>query len=287
MRQQRMGLFAGELPWLLLIGFMAGLVILLDGPVALRAIFGIPLVIFIPGYCLVCALFPSREGLDGLERLALGFGLSLALIPLTALAIEYSPWPLATGAIAVLLLLQMTLFGVAAIWRRSQLASHEQFSPGLAWPKIPSPGKWDRMTSVAALLIAGSVLLISLAGGAIVFERLQGDPMTEFAVYSSDGNPEFYPREFVQGQAETVVLEVTNREGEDEDYRLRIVAGGQEIGEIAHISLSSGATWREPVEVSVPLNGEDIPLQFELYRGTDEGATPYRTLQLMVTSAPS
>ena len=43
----------------------------------IRTIFGIPMVLFLPGYALIAALFPGKKDLDGIERLALSFGLSI------------------------------------------------------------------------------------------------------------------------------------------------------------------------------------------------------------------
>ena len=57
----------------------------------LRYAFGSALVLFIPGYSLIEALYPKRE-LDELTRLALSIGLSLALVPLIGLVLNYTPW---------------------------------------------------------------------------------------------------------------------------------------------------------------------------------------------------
>ena len=40
------------------------------------------LVVFVPGYALVAALFPSDKGLDWVERSALSICLSIAIVPL-------------------------------------------------------------------------------------------------------------------------------------------------------------------------------------------------------------
>ncbi len=45
----------------------------------LRVIFGLPFVLFLPGYALIAALFPGKGDLDGIERVALSFGLSIAV----------------------------------------------------------------------------------------------------------------------------------------------------------------------------------------------------------------
>jgi hypothetical protein len=57
----------------------------------LRYAFGSVLVLFLPGYALIEALYPKGE-LDELTRFALSIGLSLALVPLTGLALNYTPW---------------------------------------------------------------------------------------------------------------------------------------------------------------------------------------------------
>ena len=49
----------------------------------LQVIIGLPLVLFIPGFALSYAFFPKKKNIDMLERIALSFGLSVAIIPLT------------------------------------------------------------------------------------------------------------------------------------------------------------------------------------------------------------
>ena len=38
---------------------------------AVRNVLGLPLVLFLPGYALIAALFPAKSDLDGIERTAL------------------------------------------------------------------------------------------------------------------------------------------------------------------------------------------------------------------------
>jgi hypothetical protein len=47
-----------------------------------RVLLGLLLVLFLPGYSLIAALFPRRDDPDGIERIALSFGLSIAVVPL-------------------------------------------------------------------------------------------------------------------------------------------------------------------------------------------------------------
>ena len=57
----------------------------------LRYVFGSILVLFLPGYSLIEALYPKNE-LDDLVRFALSIGLSLALVPLAGLVLNYTPF---------------------------------------------------------------------------------------------------------------------------------------------------------------------------------------------------
>jgi hypothetical protein len=58
----------------------------------LRYVFGSLFVLYLPGASLIELLYPKRGDLSQLERLALSIGLSLALVPLVGLVLNYTPW---------------------------------------------------------------------------------------------------------------------------------------------------------------------------------------------------
>lgn len=66
-----------------------------------RYIVGSLFVLFIPGYSLIQCLYPLREELTDLERLALGLGLSLAVVPLVGLILNYTPFGIRLRPIVV------------------------------------------------------------------------------------------------------------------------------------------------------------------------------------------
>ena len=86
--------------------------------VVLRYVFGSLFVLFIPGYALIQLLYYRREDLSDLERLALSLGLSLALVPLVGLILNYTPFGIRLIPVALsLALLSMTLITLAIIRR--------------------------------------------------------------------------------------------------------------------------------------------------------------------------
>ncbi|MGB5099959.1 MAG: DUF1616 domain-containing protein, partial [Methanothrix sp.] len=56
----------------------------------LRAVLGFILVLFVPGYVFVTALFPGSDELNGIERLALSIGLSICIAVFIGIALNYS-----------------------------------------------------------------------------------------------------------------------------------------------------------------------------------------------------
>jgi hypothetical protein len=60
--------------------------------VYVRYITGSAFLLYLPGYSLIEALYAKKDELDDLERLALSVGLSLALVPLVGLVLNYTPW---------------------------------------------------------------------------------------------------------------------------------------------------------------------------------------------------
>ena len=57
-----------------------------------RYVLGSLYVLYLPGAALIEALYPRGEELEPLERLALSIGLSLAVVPLVGLVLNYTPW---------------------------------------------------------------------------------------------------------------------------------------------------------------------------------------------------
>jgi len=58
----------------------------------LRIVLALPFILFFPGYTLMVAMFPRRERMDVIERIAMSFGISFAIVPLIGLMLNHSPW---------------------------------------------------------------------------------------------------------------------------------------------------------------------------------------------------
>lgn len=97
--------------------------VLLDAPAlrALRYVLGSLYVLFLPGYATVEALYPSPSELSPLERLALSIGLSLAIVPLVGLVLNYTPWGIRLWPVALSLFLFIALVSTVAAFRKYEV----------------------------------------------------------------------------------------------------------------------------------------------------------------------
>jgi len=84
----------------------------------LRYVLGSLFVLYMPGSMLIEALYPRGEDLDGLERLALSIGLSLAVVPLLGLLLNYTPWGIRLTPIMISLAVFTEVMTVTALIRK-------------------------------------------------------------------------------------------------------------------------------------------------------------------------
>jgi len=95
--------------------------------VCARYLLGSILVLWLPGYTFIKALFPAKE-LDNIERAALSIGMSLALVPITGLLLNYTPWGIRVTPVTLSLLALTVTFATAAIIREHQAKTKETSS---------------------------------------------------------------------------------------------------------------------------------------------------------------
>ena len=124
----------------------------------LRIVLGLPFLLFFPGYTLLMSLFPRAEQLQGIERTALSFGLSIAIVPLTGFLMNLTPWGIQLKAVLVSISFLILAFSVIAWYRRRKLGEHERFNISINW----SLSWWRGLNSLSKWLSV--VLLVAVTG---------------------------------------------------------------------------------------------------------------------------
>jgi len=194
----------------------------------LRIVLGLPFVLFFPGYALICALFPSNQDLDNVERLALSVGLSLAVVPLVGLALNYTPWGIRLNPIMASLFMFTLLLSVLSNYRRSRLPAERKQSMSVPIKIFKLSAKRGLGKLLAVALLVGVVVV----GGVAVYLFLApktGEKFTEFYLLGSNGQLADYPTNLTLGENGTVVLGVVNHEGENVTYKIVITLDNQTV----------------------------------------------------------
>ena len=244
----------------------------------MRIILSLPILLFLPGYSFIVALFPIKNDLDGIELVALSFGLSIAIVSLLGLALNYTSVGIRLIPALFVLSHFAILLSLFAWVRRLNLPVEERF-------RVP----FERLLNVnlgQSILDKGLsiVLIASIIGSSatliyVVVTPKTGEKFTEFYLLGPNGIASDYPTDLNMGENGTVIIGIINHEYENITYRLEVNFNGSFIHK-ERFSLIEN----EKLEISFTFKttekGVNQKLEFLLYK--DQEKEVYRTLHLQV-----
>jgi uncharacterized membrane protein len=188
----------------------------------IRIILGLPFLLFIPGYLLGFALFPLRKtnvGIDTIERIALSFALSLAVVPIIGLVLNYTPWGL--QIVPIFLSLFGFIIGVGAIvlflWY--QTPSEERLSTTLT-VSLPKPKK--NLDGILIIILVASLIAAPASVTYVMVTSKTENPFTEFYLLNPDGIVGGYQTDLAIGENASIIIGVANHEHKTIDYNIEI-----------------------------------------------------------------
>ncbi len=264
----------------------AGLLITLALPNAaiVRAMLGIPLVLFLPGYALIASLFPGKNDLDGIERFALSFGLSIAIVPLIGLGLNFT----AFGIRLMPVLLSVSFFTLAmcliAYFRRGKLPEEERFEVPFSYIyrffKAEMLDPKSRVDKILMIILVLSIVVFIIVLTYVAVVPRQGEKFTEFYILGDKGKAENYPTQLKAGMNSSVIVGIVNHEYIPTNYTMDILLENDSLS-TTRIHLAYNLTWEEIVFFTPKKKGDNLKLDFLLYKENNLTA-PYRDLHLWV-----
>ena len=212
---------------------------------SLRFAIGVVAVLFAPGYALVSALFPDRRlespffgsiehrsnGSDAvvtvLERVVLAVGLSVCMVPLIGLGLNYLPGGVHSSAfLKGVGITTVLLTGIAAA-RRYSLPPQQRFNPRFVGFTSDIVDHYHRGGSGAklSLAFAAGLLLVALGIGFAATTAPQGEAFTELSLQTQEpetGNlvAAEYPDTLSESAETPLYIGVTNQEGRRVRYTI-------------------------------------------------------------------
>jgi uncharacterized membrane protein len=192
-----------------------------------RIILGLPFLLFFPGYTLMAALFPKKGSLGGVERVALSFGLSIAVVPLIGLILNFTPWGIRLDPILISLVVFIIAASGVAWYRREKLAPEERFTVPFNI-RLPSWRGQSLADKVLSVVLAVAILVALGTLGYVAATPKAGEKLTEFYILGLDGKANNYPTELKVGEEGRVILGIVNHEQSRTSYRVEVWISGKQ-----------------------------------------------------------
>lgn len=236
---------------------------------AIRPVVAFPLLLFLPGYAVLAALYPERgdvpsgadDGARGgatgavdadvsawdhhiwwLERVVLSVGLSVALVALIGLSLNLTPVGLRLVPLLVSVNVLAVVATVAAWSRRADLPGPRRFSvPFRSYAAdvrnaLTDPG--SRTDAVLNVLLVVAILVASSSVGYALVSPDRGETFSEFYLLSPDESGELraddFPTTLTRGEPTELVVGVGNHEREPVEYTV--------VGELQRVRRAGNET---------------------------------------------
>ncbi|WP_266081732.1 DUF1616 domain-containing protein [Haladaptatus caseinilyticus] len=277
----------------------------------LRVALVLPLVVFLPGYVFISALFPEGgEGeirvfgddttdveyaVGGPERVGLAVVASIAIVPMVAALANFTPWGVRLMPILVGVVCFTILSTLIAFIRRWRVPSYQRYSPGLPGLLFNSTDRRvsGKTTSMINIGIVISFLLVASSVGFAVLNPPQGEQFTEFNIEGQDINSNtetFYQVDLDSG----LTVNVTNHEGERTRYTVVAVLERVQDGSVSQqtqigeqqVTIESEQKKQVTFTTDRSLSGDNVRVRLLLYKGEPSGS-PYKVLRLWLSQQSS
>ena len=249
----------------------------------LRILIGFPFVVLFPGYSLLQALFPRRNDLSGSERFVISFGLSIAVVALIGLALNYMPWGITILSSLIVLSLFIIIMLAVAVFRRRRVPVSDRYRPIFILNMFNNNGANDSGGESAftkaqgdmtkhkwvdkALYICLALSMVCILGVIIYLanQPKPGDEYTEFYMLGPDGKAENYPKEIKLGNEVQILLGIVNHERDKVSYRIDIVIDGNKNKSIELGTIARGEKWEQVSSFKPLIIGDNQKAEFLLY----------------------
>lgn len=195
---------------------------MLDIESSFRIILGLPFLLFIPGYVLIFSLFPARKtdrGIDIIERLALSLGLSIAVVSLIGLGLNYTPWGIRLESIFISIFLFIVILGLYGIYRWFKTDSDERFVLSIDLSFLKEENRLDKLLTLVLVI---SIFIAVIALVYVIITPKVGEKFTEFYLLGPDGIADDYPKYLTSGENASVIIGVVNHEYIKVNYTVEI-----------------------------------------------------------------
>jgi uncharacterized membrane protein len=223
----------------------------------LRVVLTLPVILFLPGYCLIAALFCKEDDIDLIERIALSFGLSIAIVPLIGLVLNFTPWGIRLDPIVISLTLFTVVIILIAQYRRTLLLPGQRFR--FPFSEIVNAvrnsfytqerSRVDRILTVVLIFL---ILIAVVTTIYVIAVPKEGERFTEFFILGEQQKASNYPNRIMVGEQYPLYIGVGNYEYRPVNYTVRTYGMLIEFDNTTNTSriISMDPLWQQSLTVA-------------------------------------
>jgi uncharacterized membrane protein len=200
----------------------------------IRIIIALPLLLFMPGYMFIAAMFPKRSELGAIERFTLSIGLSIAITVFDGFGLNYTPWGFRPNSITISLsIIIMLLLLITFIQRWRYGTESYSFSIGdirsffniLKSKETQTGPEYD--PALEKMLIKTMIIAILIVSAMLIYAKWTNEPEKFTALYilGANGKAEDYPTQVSVGEPSTILVGIENYEYAPVNYTLLVKLG--------------------------------------------------------------
>jgi len=196
---------------ILIISTLALMLVLLSSNSVARSILAIPFVIVFPGYSMTLALWPENARLNSWERLLFGIGLSISIVILASIALNYL-WEINAISVSISLFLVTVICLIAAL-SRARTDGQE--------PPCPIRSLSINLDKTTAMIIALSLVVSGSIISYYLLDPPEKEKITGLFITAADGSFNGLPQELTLGKTQTILINVHTDDCSEFNYTVR------------------------------------------------------------------
>lgn len=239
------------------------------GSSVIRVIAALPVILFIPGYLLIGILFPARDDLDWIERIALSVLFSAALVPLSIFILNFTPFGITFDSVTVALMELILVVAMPAIYRRNSIPIEQRLSlHGVRivldrWSDLivlDSPERPCRILLILSILLFVGVTVVILA------MPPEGEHYTEFYLLDADQSMTNLSYPDLSHGSFPLIIGIRNHEYRPVTYTVEVIGVNSTLDPITNTSVIQQMTALSAFNITI--------LQNETMQVHDDQALP-------------
>jgi len=247
-----------------------------------RIVLGILFLLFFPGYVLLVALFPQKDRLDSIERVALSSAVTIAIVVILGLILNYTSWGIRLETILYSITGLTCIIAIVALFRRYHLPKEQRVNIEF---HLVLPG-WQVSLNNKILSIVLTLTIFCSFGllGYLIFGPKVWEKYSEYYILGSEGEVGDYPEVLSVGEEGNVTVVIINHEQDALTYQIEVMIDQVNNNEVGPIMLEDEEKWEGTVIFIPDKVGNKQRVDFWISKNGDIGPD-FQPLRLWVDVA--